>query len=46
MAFSVFAAVSSQGAVIYSQTFGTVADATTLVGTFGGRIGGGDTNRK
>ena len=41
MAFSAIAAVSSQGAVIYSQDFGTVADTTTLVATFGGRIGTG-----
>lgn len=39
MAFTALAAVSSQGAVIYSQDFGTVADGTSLVGTFGGRLG-------
>jgi hypothetical protein len=40
-AFSFIAMVSSQGAVIYTQDFGSVADATTLVATFGGRIGTG-----
>jgi hypothetical protein len=36
-----FGTLSGQAAIIYSQDFGTLSDGTTLVGTFGGRVGTG-----